>query len=150
MDIAIIGDISKSMKKDHRDKLISLVSSLVDKKGVSPEGNHIAIATFGPHASLKTDFKDSRYYNAKSVKEKVKKDFKEVPYKTGTRTDLVLDLARTKLFTPSAGDRPNAQNLMLILTDGEPWIGKWDKRKLIPFEDSTKALEVLSLNPYLT
>ena len=150
MDIAIIGDISKSMEKGHRDKLISLVSSLVDKKGVSSEGNHIAIATFGPHASLKTDFKDSRYYNAKSVKDKVKEDFKEVPNKTGTRTDLVLDLARTKLFTPAAGDRPNAQNLMLILTDGEPWIGKWDKRKLIPFEDSTKALEVLSLNPYLT
>ena len=51
MDIAVVGDISKS---------------LVDKKGVYAEGNHFAIATFGSYASIKTYFKESRYYNAKT------------------------------------------------------------------------------------
>ena len=150
MDIAIVGDISKSMKKDHRDKLINLVKSLVDKKGISAEGNHIAIVTFGSQASIKTDFKDNKYYSTKSVKDKINKEFRQNPGKAGTRTDLVLNLALKNLFIPAAGDRPDAQNLMLIFTDGRPWIGKWDDRKMIPFEDSTEALEVLSLKPYFT
>ena len=66
MDIAIVGDISKSMEKSHRNKLVDLVKSLVDQKGVSAEGNHFAIATFGSYASIKTYFKESRYYNAKT------------------------------------------------------------------------------------
>ena len=35
MDIAVFGDISKSMENSHRNKLVDLVKSLVDKKGVS-------------------------------------------------------------------------------------------------------------------
>ena len=66
MDIAVVGDISKSMENSHRNKLVDLVKSLVDKKGVSAEGNHFAIATFGSYASIKTYFKESRYYNAKT------------------------------------------------------------------------------------
>ena len=127
MDIAVVGDISKS---------------LVDKKGVSAEGNHFAIATFGSYASIKTYFKESRYYNAKNLKEKVNQEFKVVPGKAGTRTDLVLRVALNRLFTPEGGDRPDAQNLMLIFTVGKPWIGKWDDRKMVPFWETTKVLEV--------
>ena len=83
-----------------------------------------------------------RHTLKKADKEKVNKEFKVVPGKVGTRTDLVLRVALNRLFTPDGGDRPDAQNLMLIFTDGKPWIGKWDDRKMVPFWETTKALEV--------
>ena len=83
-----------------------------------------------------------RHTLKKADKEKVNKEFKVVPGKVGTRTDLVLRVALNRLFTPEGGDRPDAQNLMLIFTDGKPWIGKWDDRKMVPFWETTKALEV--------
>ena len=83
-----------------------------------------------------------RHTLKKADKEKVNKEFKVVPGKVGTRTDLVLRVALNRLFTPEGGDRPDAQNLVLIFTDGKPWIGKWDDRKMVPFWETTKALEV--------
>ena len=83
-----------------------------------------------------------RHTLKKADKEKVNKEFKVVPGKVGTRTDLVLRVALNRLFTPEGEDRPDAQNLVLIFTDGKPWIGKWDDRKMVPFWETTKALEV--------
>ena len=83
-----------------------------------------------------------RHTLKKADKEKVNKEFKVVPGKVGTRTDLVLRVALNRLFTPEGGDRPDAQNLVLIFTVGKPWIGKWDDRKMVPFWETTKALEV--------
>ena len=148
MDIAVVGDISKSMEKSHRNKLVDLVKSLVDQKGVSAEGNHFAIATFGSYASIKTYFKESRYYNAKNLKEKVNQEFKVVPGKAGTRTDLVLRVALNRLFTPEGGDRPDAQNLVLIFTVGKPWIGKWDDRKMVPFWENHESFGGNTAKPF--
>ena len=47
------------------------------------------------------------------------------------------------IFTKAKGDRPDAKNVLLVFTDGEPYIGKWDKRKRTPFRPSTNALEVI-------
>lgn len=60
MDIALVGDISKRMEKSHHNKLVDLVKSLVNKLGVSAEGNHYAIVTFGGWASIKTYFNDKK------------------------------------------------------------------------------------------
>ena len=64
------------------------------------------------------------------------------PTKFGTRTDLVMDLMANRSFTSGAGDRPDAKNVLLVFTDGEPSIGKWDKKPFVPFSQSTTALEV--------
>ncbi|RMX59133.1 hypothetical protein pdam_00009828 [Pocillopora damicornis] len=90
MDVAIVGDISKSMKSDHRSKLIVLVKSLVDKMGVSREGNHFAIASFGPYAAINTNFNNQNNYKAENLKRVVNQRFRVVPTKVGTRTDLIL------------------------------------------------------------
>lgn len=60
MDIALVGDISKRMEKSHHNRLVDLVKSLVNKLGVSAEGNHYAIVTFGGWASIKTYFNDKK------------------------------------------------------------------------------------------
>ena len=79
MDIAILGDVSKSMKKDHRNKLTQLVYSLVNKQGVSAAGNHYALGTFGSYVPIHFYLNSGRYHNPKNLKDMVKARFNFVP-----------------------------------------------------------------------
>ena len=142
MDIAILGDVSKSMNKDHRNKLTQLVYSLVNKLRVSAAGNHYALGTFGSYAPIHFYLNSGRYYNSKNLKDMVKARFNFVPKLVGTRTDLAMKNA-LNIFTKAKGDRPDAKNVLLVFTDGAPFIGEWDKRKRTPFGPSTNALEVI-------
>ena len=142
MDIAIIADVSRSMTRAQRIKLTSLVTSLVNKFGVSSDGNHYAVVTFGNEAQVFNTFKDSSYHNKYSLQHLMQDKFSYVPRGWGTRTDLALYLALTQLFTPQGGDRPYARNVVVLFTDGMPFISKWDKKPFIPFEQTTQALQV--------
>ena len=146
MDIAILADVSKSMTKLQRDQLTTLVHSLVDKVGVSSDGSHFAVVTFGNEAEVFNTFKDSSYHNKASLKSLMTEKFQYVPKAWGTRTDLALNLAVTRLFTPEGGDRSNARDVALVFTDGLPLKGKWDTKPWIPFIQSTTALEVILIS----
>ena len=143
LDIAILGDISRSMNNDQRSQLIKIIKKLVDQLGISKKGNHFSLVTFGPNAVVHNDFANKNYYDAKNFKSIVDKKISYVPEKWGTRTDLAENLAVTKLFTKKGGDRQNAKNVMFVFTDGKPFIGEWDKKPFIPFSQSTKELEVI-------
>ena len=45
MDVAIFGDISKSMRKQQRKKLVNFIEELLDSTLVSADGNHVALGT---------------------------------------------------------------------------------------------------------
>lgn len=51
MDIAIAADISRSMNTEQRSQMIAFVNNLVDKLGVSEEGNHFSLTTFASDAT---------------------------------------------------------------------------------------------------
>ena len=117
------------MTRWQRTKLISLVNSMVDKLGVSSAGNRFAIGTFGPSSTIYNSFQNSHFHNAKNVKAIVKKKFEFVPKAWGTRTDIALNIAASKLFgSSSGGDRSNAKNVLLVITDGKPFKAKGDKK----------------------
>ena len=130
------------MTRAQRIQLTSLVTSLVDKFGVSSEGNHYAVVTFEKEAKVFNTFKDSQYHNKYGLQSLMEDKFSYVPSAWGTRTDLALHLALTQLFTPQGGHRPYVRNVVLVFTDGEPFISKWDKKPFIPFEQTTEALQV--------
>ena len=136
------------MTRAQRAQLTSLVTSLVDKFGVSSEGNHYAVVTFGNEAQVFNTFKDSPYHNKYSLESLMQGKFSYVPSAWGTRTDIALHLALTQLFSPQGGDRPHAKNVVLVFTDGMPFISKWDKKPFIPFEQTTEALQVISYIPF--
>ena len=145
MDIAIVADISRNMNTEQRSQMIAFVNNLVDKLGVSEEGNHFSLTTFASDATLHNNFKDVKYHSADNFKEQVENRVSFEPSGWGTRTDLALDLAATQLFTPAGGDRPDVKNVMLVLTDGKPKITAVGKKPLVPFAQSTNALEVMFL-----
>ena len=144
MDIAIWADISKSMNKNQRAQLATLVDNLVDRLGVSSEGNHYAVGTFGNEAEVFSTFGDAYYHTEYNLKTMMRNKFSYVPCCWGTRTDLALNLAVTRMFTSAGGDRPGARNVLLVFTDGEPFISKWDKKPFVPFSQSTTLLQVIN------
>ena len=148
MDIAILGDISKSMRRRQRKDLIKVVNHLIDKLGVSSAGNHFALGTFGSEATTVFYFKDPKYHNENALKDEVKKSINTRPKRFGTRTDLSMDKAPREMYTSEGGDRTDAKNIMLVITDGKPHIPRRDKKPFIPFPQSTEALEVIEF-PFL-
>ncbi|XP_022787051.1 coadhesin-like [Stylophora pistillata] len=141
MDLAIFGDISRSMRKQQRKKLMNFVIELIDSKKVSADGNHVALGTFSFTADIHNKLDDKEYYDVNKLKKTVKEILIVKPKKFGTRTDLALDLADKEVFTAAGGDRHKAKNVLIIVTDGKPHITKRAKEPFIPFEKSTKALE---------
>ena len=148
MDVAIFGDISRSMRKQHRKQMISFIEGLLDKTLVSADGNHVALGTFGDSADVAIMFNEEVFQDTSNLKEAAKAMFMVRPKLVGTRTDLALDLASKEVFTAAGGDRPEAKNILLVVTDGKPYIRKKDKKPFIPFETSTKALEVIKRRIY--
>ena len=142
MDIAILADVSRSMKMDHRNKTLQLIDRLIDKLGVSSEGTHYGFISFNRFATLHNTFEDPMYHNENNLKTKMREEIMNFPEKWGTRTDLAFNLAATQLFTPVSGDRPDAKNVMLVFTDGKPKQLRIDHQPIVYFSKSTKALEV--------
>ena len=142
MDIAILADISKSMKDEQRGYLINVTKTLVDEVGVSEEGHHFGFVTFAINATLHINFSNPSYYNAGNLKDKMEKEVRNVPDTDETRTDLAMNRTLNNLFSSDGGDRPNARNVLLVITDGNPvYINHtWDNRPQIPF--SNEALKV--------
>ena len=148
MDIAILGDISKSMRKKLRKALIEVVHQLIGELGPSSDGYRFALGTFGSDGKIEFNFKDSKSYNEGPLKEAIKKEINYRPKKYGTRTDIAMDKAARELYTPEGGDRPEARNLMLVITDGKPVKKRWDKKPFIPFDKTTEILEVIEFSFY--
>ena len=142
MDVAILVDRSRSMQTYQRNSLVTLINKFVDKIGVSEEGNHFAVGTFGPSAGIYNNLKAPEATNVVALKKQIKKRVKYVPGDWGTRTDLAMKQANTLVFTSGGGDRPKAANVLLVFTDGKPLKTAKDKNPWVEFEDSTKQLEV--------
>lgn len=148
MDIAILADISRSMGEDDRKDLIQVVHTLVDKLGVSETSNHFGFVTFAVNATLHSNFSNPFYYNADNLKSKVEKEVNFEPERDSTRTDLAMKLTLTELFSKDGGDRPNARNVLLVFTDGNPvYINRtWDDRQEISLSSFPEALKVIQFN----
>ena len=149
VDMAILIDTSKSMNTSQRNDVDTILDKLIDKLGVSSEGNHYAVITFDYEVTVHHNFKDARYYNITELKAELREQIMHDPLDWGTRADVALDLAATQLFTPAGGDRSNATNVLIVLTDGKQRIEREDKRPFIPFCNTSNVLEVSKLNSVL-
>ena len=147
MDIAILADTSLSMTPTQRRILNNLINQLTDKYPVSAEGNHYGFITFNRYAQIQSDFNTQPYYDQQALKNLIEKEVNSVPgpKQWGTRSDIALHKAATKLFTGDGGDRPDAINVLLVFTDGLQFITREDKKKL-PFKSFSKSTETLEVS----
>ena len=132
------------MELDEREYLIKVVTSLIDEIGVSEAGHHFGFATYAVNATLHSNFSNPYYYNADNLKKTVRKQVNFEPELSATRTDLAMKLVLTELFSSNGGDRPNAKNVLIIITDGNPVHidTQWDDRPRIQLETFLEPLKV--------
>ena len=111
-------DKSRSVNIRNLKKIIASLVELVDKFEPGPDKDHLGLVTFNRKAYTEFTFSDETLY----IKEALKKRISEIPLTLTlqTRTDLAMEEARDKLFSPSGGDRPEKPNIMIFLTDGKP------------------------------
>lgn len=77
-----------------------------------------AIVTFAANASVRIPFSGVDYQTQKKLSkelQQIKKDKLGNP----TRTDRALELAGREVFVESNWDRPDAQGVLVVLTDGK-------------------------------
>ena len=139
------------MRKKERTTLYVLASKLIDNYPLSDGGNHYGFITFDRKVKIHHNFGTQLYYNKQAAfKLLMKKKVLLVPGRNqwGTRADIALHKAATELFTSDGGDRPDAKNVLLVLTDGKQFMLKQDQT-ILPFQnfsESTKTLEVSLLS----
>jgi len=143
LDIAILGDISKSLENEDLRNFRRVVIAMINSVGVSSDGNHFGLITFGDKATRYNLFKSAKYHKADDLKELVRDKIKTIAKKVGTRTDLALSLAANQLFVPDNGDRKDADNLLFLFTDGKPYDGnKKERIDINLFKPLIESLEV--------
>jgi len=148
LDIAILGDISRSLKRDDLTTFRKVVIDMIKRVGVSREGNHFGLITFADKAWLHNFFKNPNYQKKDNLLELVRDKIKNIAKNWGTRTDWALRLASNDLFKTSNGDRKDADNLLFLFTDGKPYNA--DKKEPINdeglFQRLSERLEVSELS----
>lgn len=106
-------DSSSSEGAVNFQKQKDFVASFVNSLTIGPSNVQVGVITFSTTARINFDLNDHR------TKSTVVSAINGISYVQGsTHTDLGLNLAWTKVFN-QLGDRPDAQNILYVLTDGQ-------------------------------
>ena len=116
---------------------------MINRVGVSQNGNHFGLITFANWAWRHNLFNQKKYFDIAKLRELVRDKIKNVATKVGTRTDLALRKARDELFKSGNGDRKDADNLLFLFTDGKPYGHNKNDRNL--FQRLSQQLKVSEL-----
>ena len=111
-DILFIFDASSSVGITNFNKEKDFVKALINSFPIGPKAVQVGRLTFSTT--------DSYFYLiSHTTKSTLLKAISDSPYTTGnTHTEKALHDARTIIFTPPHGDRPDAPNIVVLLTDG--------------------------------
>ena len=77
---------------------------------------HVGVIHYNHKSFLDWDLKNDIAENLALLIEAIK-NLKYNP--GGTRTDLAMDMAMSKLFTCNGGERPNVPHVVIVITDGK-------------------------------
>ena len=116
MDLVLIADKTKSIRKVNFRKMKKFLVRLVRDIGISENKAHVAVMTYNWKPTILNHLNDESSYNKKALLDLIKK----IPVTLGspTRTDLALVAADKELFTAAGGDRPDNPDVLVLFTDG--------------------------------
>ena len=123
VDICILVDSSESIRRanppdmsfDNWQLVLNFINNIIDEFPIGEHGARIGVVSFSNSAQL--EFPLNRFDRKEQIKDAVRR----IPYYNAwTNTAAALTVARTECFRPMSGDRPQAKNIAIIITDGIP------------------------------
>ena len=113
-------DSSGSVGRGNFIKLQRFVNSIIDELYISDNHSHVGLATFSTRAQVEFNLNDH------TTIEDAKQGVMAALYRFGdTNTAEGLQLIRTRMFRSDKGDRPDIQNILILVTDGVSNIRDW-------------------------
>lgn len=100
----------------HWETAKTFVNQIVDQLNIGPSHTRVAVSLFGNVDKTRVIFPLNRFNNKEQVKRAVSSVVYEPHQNTHTATGI--NLVMREVFVSSRGDRPTAQNVLIVLTDG--------------------------------
>lgn len=124
VDIVFVIDTSSSIWIIDFEKQIEFIHDVVNMLdvGQAEDQSRVAAITFSNKVTLKLGFLDCK--DKACVLQKIN----EIVHDSGdaTRTYLGLDMVSNTVFAKGNGERPNVENVVVVLTDGQTNSGSYD------------------------
>ncbi|CAI9719093.1 Hypothetical predicted protein [Octopus vulgaris] len=132
-DIMFVLDESSSVGQKHFGTMKSFVENVATNLPVGSDSVHVGLLKYG--FGVYEEFDLNTYQDPSSLKNAIE----EVGYEGGmTNTHKALDYLRTNSFTAAKGDREDAPNIAILITDGK----SFDKEKTKETAERLKAAGV--------
>lgn len=113
-DMVFVLDSSGSIGSNNWVKVLEFVKSFITDVNIGPQNVQVGIVTYGNRASLQ--FNLNTYTNASQMLEAIDR----IPWKDqATNTSGGVRFMHQTMFTTAVGDRDNAPNIGIVITDGE-------------------------------
>ncbi|XP_033728140.1 collagen alpha-3(VI) chain-like [Pecten maximus] len=113
-DIVFLMDSSNSLGPENWEKEKQFVMDLIDNLNVGPNDMQVSVVTFESNPTVQFYLNDyQNKYDAIAA-------ISNITFNTGnTLTGKALEFVNDFVFVENAGDRPNANNILVVLTDGK-------------------------------
>ena len=111
-DIVFLLDTSTSVSERNFKKVLQFVKQFLTEAYIAPNGIQVGLITFSSYAYVQFNL------NKFSSKEEVFEAVDNIPYSYGSTNTAAGLRALRAAFSRSNGDRPEAPNYALVITDG--------------------------------
>lgn len=115
LDLAVILDATKSVGKIEFEKSKDFALALVNCMNIYPGGTHLGLMVYNINATILIKFNEEDKQDPVIVKSILDQTNK---LQARTFTDRALIKANDELFTSESGDRPQAPDVLVLVTDG--------------------------------
>lgn len=115
LDLAVILDATKSVGKIEFEKSKDFALALVNCMNIYPGGTHLGLMVYNINATILIKFNEEDKQEPVIVKSILDQTNK---LEARTFTDRALIKANDGLFTSEGGDRPQAPDVLVLVTDG--------------------------------
>ncbi|KAI8764266.1 collagen alpha-6(VI) chain [Biomphalaria glabrata] len=138
LDLVIILDTSGSVTEPNFKLSIAFIQNLLKPLHIGPDNIRVALMRYS------TDVEVVSYLNERMNKEEKEKDVLTIQYKSGgTHTHEALKKTRTDVLLEKNGDRPEVQDLVVLITD-EMFTSRETKEEAMKLK-SKQYLKILTI-----
>ena len=129
LDIVFVVDSSGSIREQDSagwERVKTFIIQVTREFNIGPSGTRIGLTVYSEFATRQRDdprigddavgfFDLNTFQDSQSLEEAINRLYY---FNSLTNTQDGLNVAHSVIFTPAAGDRPNAPNLAIVITDG--------------------------------